>query len=482
MESEPHSIVSEVPLEAADIASPGSFRELFTVSLPLIISAGSNSLMSVADRVMLAGYSPSSRTATTLDIIAAVTPASMLHWTVVCIPLGTILYSNTFVSQFDGARRPREMMASLWQAVWLAVVAGLMLMSLATVSAHVFRSAGHDSAVVTQEAAYFSTLCYGSPLLLLSTALSCFFSGRRRTSVVMWVNLCGLGINLLLDYVLIFGRWGLPELGITGAAMATLGARVGDIVIYAALILWTMRRVHLPLLETWKPDSELLKKYLRFGVPSGLHYFVDNSAFLMFLFIVGSLSRNDMAATNLAFSVNSLIFIPLLGFGTAVQTLVGHHIGAGLLPSAVQTTWNAVRMSLVWTLTASLLLVVFPESCLHLFLTLAETSAAQDDSVHSVLPTATRLLKFVAVYSVFDATAVVFASALRGAGDTLFPMLLTMTSSWMIMTVPAWLISRSENASITGLWLTCTVHIIVMGSAMPLRFLSGRWKQIHVTD
>ncbi|MCA9050537.1 MAG: MATE family efflux transporter, partial [Planctomycetaceae bacterium] len=455
--------------------------ELFLVSLPLIISAGSNSLMSVADRVMLAGYAPSDAAATTLDLLAAVTPASMLHWTVVCIPLGTILYANTFISQYDGAGKPREMIASLWQAVWLAVLTGLLLAPAAPLSPAVFSFAGHEPAVIAQESAYFGTLCYGSPLLLLSTALSCFFSGRRRTAVVMWVNLIGLVINVALDYVLIFGRFGLPELGITGAALATLGARVGDIAIYAFLIRRENRRHQLPLTETLKPDVELLKKYLRFGVPSGMHYFVDNSAFLVFLFIVGSLSRNDMAATNLAFSINSLIFIPLLGFGTAVQTLVGHHIGAGLVPAAVRTTWNAVRMSLVWTGTASVLLILFPGSCLMLFRTLAESSPDQVRSIETVLPLAATLLRFVAVYSVFDAMAVVFASALRGAGDTVFPMLLTMVSGWLIMTLPAWWLARSADTSVTSLWLTCTAHIIVMGTAMTLRFLSGRWKQIHLT-
>ncbi len=108
---------------------PGSFRELFAVSLPLIISAGSHSLMHLADRIMLAGYQPTESTpgaGTSLDIIAAVTPAGMLHWTAVCIPLGTILYANTFISQFDGANKPRELAASFWQCVWLAIVAVLL--------------------------------------------------------------------------------------------------------------------------------------------------------------------------------------------------------------------------------------------------------------------------------------------------------------------------------------------------------------------
>ena len=106
-------------------------------------------------------------------------------------------------------------------------------------------------------------------------------------------------------------------------------------------------------------DSELLRKFLRYGVPSGLHYFVDNSGFAVFLLIVGNLSSEALAATNLAFSVNGLIFVPLLGFGTAIQTLVGHHMGAGLIEAVGRTTWNAVKLGVLWTGSTALLLILF---------------------------------------------------------------------------------------------------------------------------
>ena len=288
-------------------------------------------------------------------------------------------------------------------------------------------------------------------------------------------------INIVFDYGLIFGNWGLPELGITGAAIATLLARGCDILMYIVLLRKDGLRNRFPFRSTWKPDRDLMRKYLRYGFPSGLHYFVDNSGFLFFLLIVGSLNRDAMAATNLAFSVNSLIFIPLLGFGTAVQTLVGHHIGAGLQSAATRTTWNAIRMGIVWTGAAAILLVFFPEVSLMPFLTFTATPTSEVQSVESVLPIAATLLKFVAVYSIFDAMAVVFASALRGAGDTLFPMLITMCSSWFVMTLPAWIIVRSEGATVQKLWLACTAHILLMGTAMLLRFLSGKWKHIKIT-
>lgn len=430
---------------------------------------------------MLAGYSPSSGDGTTaLDVIAAVTPAGMMHWSFACIPLGTILYANTFISQYDGANKPRELSSAFWQAVWLAVVAGILLIATIPIARSLFEFADHAPSVVRQEMIYFNTLCWGSIFQLMSNALGCYYSGRQATAVLMKVTLTSVLINIVVDYGLVFGHWGLPELGIKGAAIATVFARVCEVCIYVVLISRHYKGNY-PLAETWRPNAELLKKYLRYGLPSGLHYFVDTSSFLVFLLIVGSLNRDAMAATNLAFSVNSIIFVPLLGFGTAVQTLVGHHIGAGIKAAASQTTWNAIRMAIVWTGGAAVLLVFFPDTSLKPFLAFEEAPGEGVESVRSVLPMAASLLKFVAIYSVFDAMAVVFASALRGAGDTVFPFVITLFSGWLVMTVPAWLIVQMNGATIEMLWMTCTGHITLMGTAMSLRFMSGKWKLIKLT-
>ncbi|MCA9058739.1 MAG: MATE family efflux transporter, partial [Planctomycetaceae bacterium] len=280
-----------------------------------------------------------------------------------------------------------------------------------------------------------------------------------------------------------------PELGIKGAALGTVLARLSDLLIYSVLIIRSHRREQLPFRRLWRPDLSLLLGYLRYGVPSGLHYFVDNSGFTVFLLIVGALSSDALAATNLAFSVNGLIFLPLLGFGTAVQTIVGHHLGAGSIRNATRTTWAAVRLGVGWTSVAGLLLILIPDTRLSPFFTFVESSGGEATAVHvsatdyqSVRETSVILLRFTAVYSVFDALAVVVASALRGAGDTFFPMLITLCSSWLIMVLCSWLVLHSSYASVTRLWLCCSVHIVMMGILMPLRFRSGRWKKLHLVE
>jgi len=464
----------ETERNAAREDQAGSMSELFRVAAPLMLSAGSHSLMNVADRIILAGCSEAA--------LAAVTPASMLHWTVVCVPLGTILYANTFISQYDGAKRKDRMMASLWQAVWLSLVTGFLLWICLPFSRPLLSMTGHSPEIVELEALYFNTLTAGAPVMLLATALSCFFNGRRRTTVVMCISFTSVFVNFGLDYLLVYGVGPFPELGIRGAAIATVIARCAEVLIYITLMLRSAGREDLPLLSSYQLDGELLRKFLRYGVPSGLHYFVDYSGFTVFLLIIGNLSSQDLAATNLAFSINGLIFIPLLGFGTAIQTLVGHHMGALKIHAAQQTTGNAVRLSILWTGGTALLLIFFPELCLRPCFVFADPSASQGADIETLARTASTLLQFVAVYSVFDAFAVVFSSALRGAGDTVFPMIITLLSSWLVMVLPAFLIIRSADPTVLKLWVSCTVHISLTGLCMWLRYRTGRWQQLRLAQ
>lgn len=451
-----------------------NLRELTRVALPLMLSAGTQSLMNAADRIILAGCSE--------DALAAVTPASMLHWTIVCVPMGTVLYANTFIAQFEGAGQKDRMLSSFWQSVWLAIVSGFLLWMFLPFSRMFLPLSGHSPGVVELEAQYFNTLCAGAPIHMLGTALSCFFSGRRRTNVVMLNSMAAVVLNGILSYLLAYGIGPIPAMGIRGAALGTIAARCFELGIYVVWILRESKRDLLPLWSTCAIDRGLLKQFLRYGVPSGLHYFVDVSGFTMFLLIVGNLNNQALAATNIAFSINGLIFIPLLGFGTAIQTVVGHNIGAGRIDAARVTTRNAAMMGVAWTGVMGIILVLFPEFMLRPFFLLADPSMSGGANIASLAKTAAYLLNFVAAYSIFDALAVVFSSALRGAGDTVFPMLITLFSSWLIMVVPALIIIRSDHASIPALWLTCTAHISFSGICMLIRYMSGRWQKIHLTE
>ena len=338
--------------DRSDLPKAGSFRELLAVAVPLVLSSGSISLMIAIDRLFLTWYSE--------DALAACTPAAALHWTVMSAFVGTINYTNAFVAQYEGAGRKDRVMASVWQAIFLAILAGFVFLGLVPFASAVFNAVGHAPNVRRLETQFFQTLCFGAVPMLLTMALGAFYSGRGKTRVVMYVDFLLAATNICLDPMLIFGLGPFPRLGIVGAALST---DIAYTVAVGAYLVLSLRSADCIAYGFWKHvriDKELVGRLLRYGLPTGLQMAVELSAFSVFLFLVGRLGTAELAATNLAFNINMLSFIPMMGVGMAVMTLVGKRIGEGRPALAVRTTWLAARSVATYMLVFCILFVVFP--------------------------------------------------------------------------------------------------------------------------
>lgn len=446
----------------------GSLAELLAVALPLIASSGSQCLMNVTDRMFLTWYSQ--------DSLAAVLPAGMLHWSLISLAFGLCQYANTFVAQYEGAKQRDRVAASVWQAAYIAIIAGLVLSSGGFISQPMFDWIGHDPDVAAQETEYFRVLAFGSVAPILATAMSTFFSGRGRTAVVMWVNLLGAMTNVVFDYLMIFGVGPFPELGIRGAAIATVLGSTATVVAYAVLIFGPQARASYGTWANRGWDADLIRRFLKYGLPAGLHMFVDVAGFAIFMLLIGKLGKTELAATNLAFNLNSLAFIPMLGLGIAISTLVGHRIGEKRPELAIKTTWNAFALSSLYMLFFAAIYVLIPDLIVKPYL-----SHAKED-VSGLQEQIALLLRFVALYSFFDAMAIVFGSAVRGAGDTRFALLFSFASCWLLMVGPTWWLWHFKGGSLLGSWWACSVYVLVLGLGFLARFQAGHWKTMSVIE
>jgi len=447
----------------------GSFRELWHVALPLILSSGSLSLMQVLDRIFLTWYST--------DALAAALPAGVLHWTVMSVALGTATYLNTFVAQYEGAGQKDRASASIWQGVYLSLFVGPLFLLVVPFSPSIFRIIGHAADVQVLENAYFSVLCSGAFVITLSAGLACFYSGRGETRIVMWVNIAAMLFNGVLDYCLIFGVGPFPRWGIRGAAVATVLANVVAALLYIAMLMRSRERVEYRFWQTYRFDRELFARLLRYGLPTGLQFMLDASGFALFVFLIGAIGKTELAATSLAFNVNSMAFIPMMGVGTAVMTIVGKRIGEGRPELAVRTTWLASGVVSAYTLAFVAMFVCFPGIILS-----AYGIDATSEEYAPIYQTVVTLLQFVAVYCFFDGLAIVFGSAVRGAGDTRFSLVFTFLTGWLLMVVPTMVTSWKFGGSLMLSWVYCSVYIIVLGLGYMLRFQAGRWKSMRVIE
>lgn len=446
---------------------PCGGKAVMQIAWPLIISTASWTLMHFVDRVFLVWYSK--------EAFAASLPAGMLHYSMLCFPLGVAGYVNTFVAQYHGAGRPERVGRVVWQGVILGLFSVPVFLATIPFSTACFRAIGHDPAVQVQEVEYYNALALGGGGAVIATALASFFTGLGKSRVVMIVDTSGAAFNILFDYLWIFGNGGFPEWGIWGGGLATSIGQWLKVVLYLAILCQREFRVVYRLRECIGWDGPLLKRLLVFGGPSGVQQFVEMTSFTLFLFLLGMLGTEPLAATNIAFSVNSLAFLPLMGMGIAVSTLVGHQLGSKRPELAERATWTSFSLALVYTGFMGALYLLVPD------LFLWAHAAGSGEDFESLRVTTHILLRFVAAYLLFDATHIVFISAIKGAGDTPFVLFATLIIAPSLV-VLTWFGLKHWNWGLYSFWVVITGWICVLGIVYCLRFLFGPWRSMRVIE
>jgi MATE family multidrug resistance protein len=447
----------------------GGYAELLRIALPLILSTGSWSLQHFVDRMFLAWYSPES--------LAAATPAGIVSYTLMSPFIGTAGYVSTFVAQYYGAQHPERIGPTVWQGLYISAGGAVVMALFLPLSEPMFQLVGHPAEIQGQEDVYFSILCLGAFPGIACAGLSGFFSGLGRTWPVMWVNVLGTAVNIALDYLLIFGVGGFPEMGVAGAAWATNAAMLASFLAYAILLGREEHDRHYRTRRGWRLDPALLSRILRFGLPSGIQFFIDMAGFTAFLLIVGRLGTESLAATNIALNINTLAFMPMIGLGMAITVLLGQYLGRDDPGTAERSAISGLHITLAYMGSIALLYVAVP----HLFL-LPYGLYSPVETFEPIRELTVVLLRFVALYSVFDVLNIVFAAALKGAGDTRFVMYMIAALSTGLLTVPTYVAIEVLGAGVLTAWAIGTIYVSVLGLSFYLRFRNGAWKSIRVID
>jgi MATE family multidrug resistance protein len=447
--------------------SPDSYKSIILVSLPIIAGMGGSTIMMFCDRLFLAHHSQ-------LELQAAL-PAGILSFTLLCILYGTVSYSSAFVSQYFGAGDRNGCSKSLAQGLYLAMFSVPVLAVLTIPGSMLLNLSGHSPQVLALEQTYFKILMLSGSGPVFTAAASSFWNGRGKTVPAMLAVMAGAGLNIILDYIMIFGKFGFPEMGIKGAAIATaISSYVpGTILTIAAYTGRTARSYRTR--ENFSFSWPLTRRILKYGFPSGLQIFMDVASFTIFIFIAGRLGTLDFTANNLAFSVNNLAFNPLLGFGFATTVIVGRCIGMGSTDMAIRATKRTLLLSLCYFVPLGVTFVLFPGFYTRLFF--SPDSAC---SIEELSATAGKLLAIIAAWGVFDAINLIYGGALRGAGDTKFVVWVSAFLAWLFWIPGIVYLFSVRNAGIVELWLFTSFYVAIYGLVFFFRFRTGRWKKIDL--
>ncbi|MFW5744999.1 MAG: MATE family efflux transporter, partial [Spirochaetota bacterium] len=275
------------------VATSAMLRRLLNIAFPMIVSQASETVMQFVDRLFLSRVGK-------LHLSAAMA-GGLVTFTVASIFVGIAGYVNAIVAQYYGADRRENCAKAAAQSVYFSLMAVPVLLVIALVVPRFFAWIGHDPGQVPLESAYAQWLIAGAVVLLVRHALTGFFLGIGRTRIVMLSNIAAMLVNVPLNYVLIFGRLGFPELGIVGAAIGTLGGGfTGTAILLAAYLSKRIDREY-GTRSSWAFDPELFARLLRFGSPAGVEIFLNVLAFNLFVQLMHGYGADVAAATTITF-------------------------------------------------------------------------------------------------------------------------------------------------------------------------------------
>jgi MATE family multidrug resistance protein len=438
-------------------------------AVPLIISGGSISLMNFTDRMFLMWHSS--------DAMTAAMQAGMLFWTAVAIPLATAGFATTFVAQYHGSGNDHRIGRVVWQGIWFGFVMMPILLLLFEPFVKVFVWFGHDPALVELERTYYFYTLLGSGAVISADAAAAFFRGQGKMRVEMYNNLFCVALNIPLDYCLIFGEFGFPCWGVAGAAVATAVCLWVRFLIYLTLMFaqdHNANKFH--VLRGMRLDLPLMGRLCYYGIPSGLHTFIDTITFTAFVMLIGGMGHVQRNATTLAFTLNAFTFIPLNGIGISVTSMVGNQLGKNRPDLARRVAITAQMLGCAYTGFFGLAFLVCPDMFLSVF-----AAFAQPEEFAAVRDLSVVLLRFIALYLFFDSCLMIFYAVLRGAGDTMFMARLEC------ILAPCLPIGSVIGIHYFGLgvlwcWTVLTVYILVYCLCLTLRYRSKVWESMRVIE
>ncbi len=462
--------ISGAPADIRQESEPGGYREVLRIAIPLVLSTASITLTLFVDRVFLSWHS-------TVEVAAA-TPSSILHFTICSLFFGTAQYVNTIVAQHHGAGDRSACSRAVWQGLFFATLSAPIILALIPAGYAILAWAGHGPVLLALEREYFFILMAGGILLPFRGAAASFFSGRGKTRTVMWGNIYGNVVNIVLDYLLIFGHWGFPELGIRGAGIATAVSGAIPFAYWMAIFLSKRHQHRYQSRTELKWDPRLFGVLIRYGFPAGVQLCLDVASFTVFVLLVGRLGPVELAISNIVLAIEMLSFLPMIGMSIAASTLVGEYIGQGKPGVAEKSAYSALRLALGYMGLMAGLYIALPELFLSVFRSTAEDAVA----FPVIVLKGTLILRLVAAYSLFDTLFLVFSGALKGAGDTQFAMWAHLLLAWVLFVPPVYVIIEVLDLGLVFAWLWGLVYSVLLGLTFWLRFRSGRWKEIGMLN
>ena len=490
---------------------------MIIIAAPSVVTMTSYTVMQFVDGKMVSEITPPDPA-----YVAAQGNGGMAVWLPLSLALGAMGVINTFVSQNLGQGRPERGSAYGWTALWMSLIWALVLIPYALLLPAMFQKMGHEPRLVELETRYAQINIMGAFFVLAARGIAHFFYGLHKPSVIMVSALAANVVNVFLNALLIYGSDGAPHwvpfsgqiqsfaqaiglgpLGVAGAALGTVCGSAFELIIPLAVFLGPRMNRRYQTRAAWRPSLAHFRDVIRLGWPAGLMFINEMLcwAYLMAVMLpkggaakaaladlppeqlkaaIESASTTANTAGWIALRYMHLSFMPAVGMSIAVTALVGKSMGMGRPDLDAKRAWLGMRITVGYMGLCALAFVLFREQLVDLFVA-EELKTANPEAAAELLRVGASIMIAAAVFQNFDAVAITTTGALRGAGDTIWPGVVTVVTSWgCIVGIGHALLAWAPGLGSLGPWIGASAYIMSLGVLLLGRFVAGRWKAIDV--
>jgi putative MATE family efflux protein len=443
-------------------------KNILSLGWPAILRLFLQSIVGVVDVIMIGRLGASA--------IASVDIGNRIVFVLIGSLMSLTIGATALVAHYVGAGNKKEANHIMWQSL----LSGFLAASFVSIMGYIFSEEiislmmilmeEADPYIINKGSLYLKiiliSMIFGLPMMVINAILQGIGDMKTPLLIIGITNI----INVIFNYLLIFGIGFFPALGVTGAALGTGLGRLVGFIIGLAVIIKGKSNIKLDFKHiSWKLDWETIQNILQIGIPAAVEQFARQSSQIIYTALVAGLGTATIAANAVVMNVTSIIFMPGFGFGLAATTLVGQSLGAKKKKLAEEYGKQSAFLIISVMIIASIVMFIWVKPIVLLY--------TNDQNVVNMASSALRIFLF---FQPFLGVFMVLAGALRGAGDTKWVMYFTFIGNWGVRFLFTLLFAFYLKLGLNGFWLAMGVDVIVRASLIVWRFLSGKWKNIEV--
>ena len=437
-----------------------TLMELARIALPMVVSQGTFAVMIFTDRYFMSQ----------IDSVhmAAALGGGVAAFFSFCFFTGLLSYANALTAQYLGAGEIGKCSKVVTQGIVITVMCSPALVVITYFVSGIFENVGHDPVQVELEKTYYVILMLGVVVTLTKTCLSSYFAGIGRTRVVMICDVCGLVFNVPLCYVMVFGKLGLPALGIIGAGVSTIIASVLACLLFILFYMEREHRVKFSVMNSFHVDWGVLRRFWRLGFPSGLELFLNVAAFNLFLLMFQGYGVVEGASAAIVFNWDLLSFVPMIGLNIGVISLIGRFVGANDMARTDEVMSAAFFLGIFYSAILAILYISFRFPLVEIF-------SPPEGNFSDIRDLAAFMMIGLSSYVMADAIIIISGGVLRGAGDTRWLMYTSVGLHWAMLIAQYYVILVWQFGPRVS-WLTFCAMIFAIAIVYVWRLQSGVWR------